>query len=106
MKISSKKQTALNYECSLIKHTFEQNESEYDVAEVAEKTDVFCGIFSVTQSEHYEAAKEGLRMALGVIINSVEDNDADSVIYENKEYAVERRYMRGDGYTEIYLKEV
>lgn len=106
MKISSKKQTALNDECTLIKHMFEQNDSEYDVAEVAEEADVFCGVFSVAQSEHYEAAREGLRMAFGIIINSLEDNDADSVVFKDKEYAVERRYQRGDGYTEIYLKEV
>lgn len=106
MKITSRKQAALNDECTLIKNIYSPNPEDYDVPTSEDKKDVFCGIFSVNANEYYQAAKEGLRISWGIVINSVEDNDADQVQIGQSLYEVKRRYLRGDGYTELYLEEI
>lgn len=106
MKITSKKQTSLNDECVLIKTSYESNENDYDTPKEIEEREVFCGFFSINENEYYEAAKEGIRLNCGVIINSIDNISPDRVRIENETYEVERRYQRQDGYTELYLKEV
>lgn len=105
MKISTKKQTAIDRECTLIRHEFEPDSADFDEPVIAEKKEVFCGVFSITEAEHYDAAKEGLRMVAGIIVNSFEENGADEVELDGEVYAIERKYERVDGYTEIYLRE-
>ena len=46
-----------------------------------------------------------LRMVCGIVVRTDEENGADEVDLYGKIYAVERKYRRVDGYTEIYLRE-
>lgn len=105
MKISTKKQAALNDECTLICRQFDPDAADNDVPENGDKAEVFCGIFSIDENEYYEAAREGLRMVCGIVVRTDEENGADEVELYEKVYAVERKYRRVDGYTEIYLRE-
>lgn len=105
MKISTKKQAALNDECTLIHRQFAPDAAGNDVLETEDKAEVFCGIFSINENEYYEAAREGLRMVCGIVVRTDEENGADEVELYGKVYAVERKYRRVDGYTEIYLRE-
>lgn len=105
MKITKKKQAALNDECLLINNTYVAGADDFEERTSVE-SEVYCGIFSVSQSEYHEAAKEGLRISKAIVINTADDNGADEVQLDGVTYGIERRYDRGDGYTEIYLKEV
>lgn len=104
MKLTSRKQAALNDLCMLIKTEYTPDEIGNDKPQET-ITEVFCGIFSVSASEHYKAAQAGLRCDLGVVISDFDDNGAEAACVNGKLYTIYRRYIRGDGYTELYLRE-
>lgn len=104
MKLTSRKQAALNDLCTLIKTTYAPDLIGNDRPQETRK-EVFCGLFSVSGSEYYKAAQAGLRADLGVVISEFDDIGADTAEVNGKRYTIYRRYLRGDGYTELYLRE-
>lgn len=105
MRITSKKQAPLNDECVLVKTLYEPNENDYDIPAVTREAEAFCGIFSVSWNEYYEAARQGLKPVCGIIINAVDDISPDHVRLNSRTYKVTRNYQRSDGYTELYLED-
>lgn len=104
MKLTSRKQAALNDVCTLIKTEYIPDEIGNDTP-LETRSDVFCGIFSISGAEHYKAAQVGLRADLGVVISEFDDNGAEFAEVRQKRYTIYRRYLRGDGYVELYLRE-
>lgn len=104
MKLTSRKQTALNDTCKLIQTVYMPDKIGNEIPK-EEQFEVFCGLFSITQAEHYKAAQIGLRADLGAVISTIDDNGAGQAQVNGKRYKVYRRYIRGDGYTELYLQE-
>lgn len=105
MKISSRKQTALNETCRLIKITYGSDDIGNDTVISELMDEIYCGSFSTYENEFYDAALLGFRVEKGLVIYTEDDNGGEKVDYGGETYDVYRRFDRGDGYTEVYLRE-
>lgn len=68
-----------------------------------DKTDVFGRIESVSQSEFFAAAQNGLKPQYKVTLWEHDYNDQPIVIVNDKRYSVYRTYNRTDQKIELYL---
>ena len=64
---------------------------------------VYCRVDSVSQSEFFEAGRNGLNPEYRFTVFAADYNDEDTVIYNNKRYGVYRTYRTGD-YIELYVE--
>lgn len=86
----------------LVSVTTAQN--EYGVWEKTETTtQVFCKVSSVTQSEFFEAGRNGLNPEYRFTIFAADYSDQETVIYNSKRYGVYRTYRTGD-WIELYVE--
>lgn len=86
----------------LVNVTTAQN--NYGVWEKTETvTQVFCKVASVTQSEFFEAGRNGLNPEYRFTIFAADYNDQETVIYNSKRYGVYRTYRDGD-WVELYVE--
>ena len=67
-----------------------------------EITPMFAAIYSVSQSEYFEAGKNGLKPDYKMMIYSQEYSGEQKVRYENTAYTIYRTYLCGDR-LELYL---
>lgn len=79
-------------ELTLIKLTHGDNEIG-DAISAEERTIVLCEVMSVTRSEHYAAAQNGLRPEITFIVNVYDYDDQQRVEYEGKLYKVIRHFQ-------------
>lgn len=80
-----------DYELTLISTTYDEN-AMGDMIPLETRTDVLCGIQSVTRAEHYSAAANGLKPSIVFVLNKYEYEGQKDVEYEGARYNVDRSY--------------
>lgn len=103
--ISSKRSVGLNDECTLIAESAEVNALGIQAPITEEKTPIYCGRLSVEGKEYYEAAQQGLRPEMILVIHTEEYGGQEYVDFDNRRYSIYRRYDRADGLTELYCAQ-
>lgn len=84
--------------------SIEQTQNAYGVWEKTETTrQVFCKVSSVSQSEFFEAGRNGLNPEWRFVVFGADYGDEETVIYKNKRYGVYRTYRDGD-FIELYVE--
>ena len=79
-------------------------QDRYGVWQKAETTaQVYCKVDSVSQSEFFEAGRNGLNPEYRFTVFAADYNDQDTVVYNNRRYGVYRTYRTGD-YIELYVE--
>lgn len=67
---------------------------------------VFCAEVPVTRTEYFNAGALDIRAEVSLVIDTEsDDRDALKVKYRGKVYAVYRRFLMANGYTQLYLSE-
>lgn len=66
--------------------------------------EVFCTMESVSQSEFFQAAQNGLKPQLKITISEF-DYSGETVIEYHKRYSIYRTFLRNDERIELYLTE-
>lgn len=67
---------------------------------------VFCAEVPITRTEYFNAGALDIRAEVSLIIDTESDvPSALKVQYKEKVYAVYRRYLMANGYTQLYLSE-
>lgn len=67
-------------------------------------TDVFCQVDSITQSEFFEAGRNGLNPEFRFRLFFGDYNNQEIVSYNNQRYSVYRTYLRRDDTIELYVE--
>lgn len=67
-------------------------------------TDVFCQVDSITQSEFFEAGRNGLNPEYRFRLFFGDYNNQEIVAYNNQRYSVYRTYLRRDDTIELYVE--
>lgn len=67
-------------------------------------TDVFCQVDSITQSEFFEAGRNGLNPEYRFRLFFGDYNNQEIVSYNNQRYSVYRTYLRRDDTIELYVE--
>lgn len=80
-----------DHEVTLISQTYEQDEIGNQIP-VESETTVLCGKRSVGRSEFYNAAANGMRPELVLVIHGYEYHDEKVVRFEGAKYNVVRSY--------------
>jgi SPP1 family predicted phage head-tail adaptor len=81
-----------DYELSLISKQYSKN-AIGDLIETESVNKVLCGRKSVTRSEHYAAAANGLQPEVVFVVNRYEYAGQKEVEFEGKRYRVIRSYL-------------
>ena len=81
-----------DYELTLVSKEYIQNDIGESIPSES-LTIVYCGVRSVTRTEHYVAAAQGIRPEIIFIVNQYEYNREDEVIFDGKRYSVIRTYL-------------
>jgi len=69
-------------------------------------TMVFCAELPITSAEYVNAGMLDIRATLSLAVNTESDIPEEiTVKYEDKVYAIYRRYLMGSGMTQLYLTE-
>ena len=87
---------------SLVSETFDVDENGFEKQSLSER-DVFAEIYSVSQSEFFEAGRNGFKPEMKVRVWSVEYNNERLAKYHDVVYEIYRTYVFGDK-TELYLQ--
>lgn len=86
----------------LVSTTMEQN--KYGVWVKTETSrQVFCRVSSVSQTEFFEAGRNGLNPEWRFSVFAADYQGEETVIYNNKRYGVYRTYRDGD-FIELYVE--
>ena len=86
----------------LVSTTMEQN--AYGVWTQTETTrQVFCRVSSVSQTEFFEAGRNGLNPEWRFSVFAADYQDEETVLYKSKRYGVYRTYRDGD-FIELYVE--
>lgn len=89
---------------SLIKETKTQDDILQWVS-VESSRNVFCDVRSVTQSEWFEAGRNGIQPSFIFVMNRWEYEDEKIVEYNGKRYGVFRTYMGRNESIELHCEE-
>lgn len=82
-----------------------RTQDEYGVWRDSETTtDVFCQVDSVTQSEFFEAGRNGLNPQYRFRMFYGDYNNQELVSYNGSRYSVYRTYLRRDDTLELYVE--
>ena len=88
---------------SLVKRTFTTDEIGQQIP--ADTTrDVFCAVSSISQSEWFEAGRNGLKPEYRVDMFFPEYDGEEIVEYHGTRYGVYRTYRRNNEVLELYLE--
>ena len=80
-------------------------QNEYGVwLPIETKRQVFCQVDSITQSEYFEAGRNGLNPAYRFRIFMGDYADEETIEYKGQRYAVYRTYLRRDDNIELYVE--
>lgn len=80
-----------DHELTLIGHTCTEDEIGNQIPVETEAT-ILCGLKSVTRSEFYNAAANGLKPEIVFVVHGYEYNGEKEVIFEDNRYKVIRTY--------------
>lgn len=89
--------------CKLISETFTENQYGVPVPTETER-EVFCNVRSISQSEWFEGARNGLNPEFQVIVFQYDYDGEEIVELEKERYTVYRTYVRADEMIELYLE--
>lgn len=81
-----------DYELTLIGALTYITNNAGDSIPIEKKTVVLCDVQSVTRSEHYSAAANGLKPESVFVVNKFEYDGQKEVEFEGKRYKVDRSY--------------
>lgn len=85
--------------------TVTKTQDEYGVWRTSETTkQIYCQVDSVTQSEFFEAGRNGLNPEFRFTVFFGDYSDEPIVIYKNKRYAVYRTYLTRNDRLELYVE--
>ena len=84
-----------DYELTLINITYSEN-AMGDSIEIENTVDILCAVESVTQSEHYAAASNGMKPSIVFITNQHEYEKQQLVEFEGDRYRVTRTFKPSD----------
>lgn len=87
-------------ELILIKETIEQDELKNEIATETE-IPILCSVKSVSRSEFYSAAQNGLKPSKVFVINKLEYGEEELVLFEGDKYKVIKAYEIDAEYTEL-----
>ena len=94
----------MNDVCTLISFVSDTDEIGNTINNETEK-EVFCNIFSCTQSEFFSAAQNGMKAELKIEMWQADYNGESVVEVNNLKYAVYRTYKKSEDIIELYLEE-
>ena len=72
--------------------------------ETVHKTQIYCQVESISQSEFFEAGRNGLNPQYKFIVFFADYNDEPIVEYKDNTYAVYRTYLKKDDKLELYVE--
>ncbi|MBC2721835.1 phage head closure protein [Desulfosporosinus sp.] len=78
-------------ELTLISVTYGENDIG-DAIQIESRLNVLCDVLSVTRSEHYQAAANGLKPSFVFAVNKFEYDGQKIVEFEGTKYKVDRTY--------------
>jgi SPP1 family predicted phage head-tail adaptor len=81
-------------ELTLINLTYLENDMGDSISE-EERLDILCAVKSVTRSEHYAAAKNGMKPEIVFVVNQYDYSKQSMVELEGIRYNVIREYRPG-----------
>ena len=87
----------------MISETFTENQYGVPVPTETER-EVFCNVRSISQSEWFEGARNGLNPEFQVIVFQYDYAGEEIVELEKERYTVYRTYVRADEMIELYLE--
>lgn len=89
-----------DHELTLIGQTYTEDEIGNQIP-VETETTILCGLKSVTRSEFYNAAANGLKPELIFVVHGYEYNGEKEITFEGNRYKVIRTYS--DNFEELEL---
>lgn len=85
--------------------TVTRTQDEYGVWRTSETTkQIYCQVDSVTQSEFFEAGRNGLNPEFRFTVFFGDYSNEPIVIYKDKRYAVYRTYLTRNDRLELYVE--
>ena len=85
--------------------TVTKTQDEYGVWRTSETTkQIYCQVDSVTQSEFFEAGRNGLNPEFRFTVFFGDYSDEPIVTYKDKRYAVYRTYLTRNDRLELYVE--
>lgn len=85
--------------------TVTRTQDEYGVWRMSETTKkIYCQVDSVTQSEFFEAGRNGLNPEFRFTVFFGDYSNEPIVIYKDKRYAVYRTYLTRNDRLELYVE--
>lgn len=85
--------------------TVTRTQDEYGIWRASEtKKEIYCQVDSVTQSEFFEAGRNGLNPEYRFTVFFDDYSNEPVVIYRNQRYAVYRTYLRRNDRLELYVE--
>ena len=89
--------------CSLITISYTSDEDKQQVATETERQ-IFCTRTSVHRAEANSGAKNGLKPAMTLLVDSDEYDGESKVKYGETIYSIHRNFRRDDGFTELHCE--
>lgn len=94
-----------DHEVTLIRQKFTEDEIGNQIP-VETQTTVLCGVKSITRSEFYNAAANGLEPEIVFVVHGYEYNGEKEVIFEDARYRVIRTYSENFEELELTCEKV
>ena len=88
---------------TLYSNTYTKNKYGVTVPGDQTKLDVFCQVRSISQTEFFEAGRNGLNPSFVFTVFAADYNNETLIEYEGLTYSVYRTYINGD-YIELYVE--
>lgn len=89
----------------LVKETPTRNEYKV-LTTIKTEREVYCQVHTISQKEFFKAGEQGLKPQFRfTIANSADYNGEKIVVYNGKEYAVYRTYIKDTEAIELYVEE-
>lgn len=80
-----------DYELTLVKQSYRLDDLMNQIPEKVE-TVVYCGLKSITRTEYYNAASQGIKPEIVFVIHKFEYNGEKEILFEGKKYKAIRTY--------------
>jgi hypothetical protein len=66
----------------------------------------FCAELPIVSSEFFNAGQQDIKASVSLVVDTEsDDTECDKIRYEDKVYAIYRRYPMDNGLTQLYLTE-
>lgn len=90
--------------CTLVAVTLTRNTDGEEERTETERV-VYCKANSVGSNEFFKAQQTGMRSSICLIVDSEEYANEPEAVYNGTGLSIYRTYVRGDGFTELYLED-